>query len=770
MQARFDDLERLVMRLANRDERPTTARRDDSTRRSAGGDDGGGSGGRRDGREGRDVRAGRRDGGGGGANRAGGRPGDWACTECHAFPCFARTSSCFRCQAPRPASAAGGYRAQRGRDSGSIARPTGASSYLGPVGADGARPMVLRRASDAVTTSPTSRAPGASVAARSQAAPAGHDFSDPGRGAQQQQQQGHQQQQRQQHPGVDGFKPVQGRGATAMSYAAAAAAAPPAARPSVATANSWSALAEEEEREQDVAAEMANGVGGAAGQRDVVMQDHQGAEADADAAPGVTLAENDDAGGADLSEAQLKQAWLSHCAAVRLLERDGRAVPAELLAAAKEQREAAERKWRGAKRPHPLHKRLRWAEGELRDAQAKEDSRRNELAEHNAQAAAKAKDIEARLAVDEARTARKRAALQMLQREAAIPLSHQSERAARMAVAGLGGDIAPALSAIIGRLGSDEHGLRGDLQVLATSIQRVENVLREAAEGDLVARQPARFDIGDAADDDDGADPGKGPGDDDGRDSRDAATAGPPAAATVPRWTKPSAGAPWKRVASSVDAVEEARRIVGRMGESSSASSASAAAAANVGDDTVMDPHAITLDPAALALRRGADTNDLAEAERRDRALAELQVLRAHQRQQQQLPQPQCDQQEAERQRRHQAQQDEMHRHQAELEKAAAARAAEDARQREELVARMSPQELARAAELHAQQSAVGAAAFGTQAASQMAGLVHQAHARQVAAAVHSEEDEEEINRLMAMSPEELARHDQEQQLRGLPP
>ncbi len=92
------------------------------------------------------------------------------------------------------------------------------------------------------------------------------------------------------------------------------------------------------------------------------MGDKASPEAEANeelAAPGE---ERGEAAGEGPTEEDLKQAWLSHCSAVRLLERDGKAVPVELLAAAKEQREAAERKWRAAKRPHPLHKRLRWAE------------------------------------------------------------------------------------------------------------------------------------------------------------------------------------------------------------------------------------------------------------------------------------------------------------------------------------------------------------------------------------------------------------------------
>ncbi len=555
---------------------------------------------------------------------------------------------------------------------------------------------------------------------------------------------------------AEGFRSAHPRGATAVAAPRATTTSPPplAARSPVATANSWAVLAEEDheddERPGDVDDDM--GLDGDA---------RPGADADADERPGGSGGERDDDGTGDgQSEDQLKQAWLSHCAAVRLLERDGRAVPGELLAAARDQRDSAEKRWRAAKRPHPLHKRLRWAEAEVRDAESKEATRRRELRIHTEQAAAKTRDIESRLATDVARTARKRAALAALHREAGISTCHKSEQAARVAAEGLGSDVVPALSAIIGQLGDHDDGLRQNLRLLATSVQRVQDVLRVAAEDDLVARQPVKFDISDETNGDDGDGAGTGSGDGDGgggsSGDRDHETR-PPAAATVPRWTKPAAGAPWVR--TSLDAVEAARSVVRRIEGATSASSAAAAQAGGAAATNIL-------------LQSGAYTNDLAEAERRERRLAEQCVAEValHQQQRQQLTPQQRQQEEEERQQREQRQRDELLAHQVAMEQAAAARAADEQRQREQLIANMSPEELARAADLHAQQAAVAAAAFGTQAASQIAGLVHQAHARQVASASHCDDEAAEVDRLMAMSPEELAQHDREQQMRGLPP
>jgi hypothetical protein len=159
-----------------------------------------------------------------------------------------------------------------------------------------------------------------------------------------------------------------------------------------------------------------------------------------------------------------------------------------------------------------------------------------------------------------------------------------------------------------------------------------------------------------------------------------------------------------------------------------------------------------------------ADTNDLGEAARRAERAAQQQFQESLGRQQLQNDPRQLQEEEALRQQRMQQQQLELQKHQAAVEQAAAARAAEESRQREEMVARMSPADLARAAEVHAQQLAVGAHAFGSQPASQVAGLVHQSivhEAAQEAAQDGSGADEEF---LMSMSPEEFAQWDRSRQ------
>ncbi len=137
------------------------------------------------------------------------------------------------------------------------------------------------------------------------------------------------------------------------------------------------------------------------------------------------------------------------------------------------------------------------------------------------------------------------------------------------------------------------------------------------------------------------------------------------------------------------------------------------------------------------------------------------------QRQQQQMDEQRRQQEEEMRARRLQQQHEELRRHQAALQQAAEARAAEETRQREALIASMSPQELARAAELHAQQSAVGSQVFGTQAAGHLADMVHQAHVRGLADGAADAGERAEVDHLMSLSPEELARWDQDCQGMG---
>jgi hypothetical protein len=412
------------------------------------------------------------------------------------------------------------------------------------------------------------------------------------------------------------------------------------------------------------------------------------------------------------------------------LERDTQGFPPELLEAAKAQRDAAEQRWRAARRPHPVHKRLRWAEADLREAEAKERAHQEELEIHLEQTARRTRELRERLQVDAARTARKRQAVVALQREGAMHLSQGSEKAARAAIQGLGGDIVPALGAIIRRLGDGDEPVRRDLQMLAESLGRVEGILRDGTEHDLASRGPACFNI--AEDDAGGAAEADGGGGDDGPRGGDgssasaAGAAGPYNVAKGTRWTKPAENAPWRKEneLTSTEAVEEARRRVRARTEGNEAVDRCAAGVPG-GEDGCHGAIAADLKGA------GADpscTNDLAEAARREQAAAHLQIQQVHLRQQALADAQHQREEEARRQQRAQNQQEELRRHQAAFEQAAAARAAEEERHRAELLASLTPEQLARAAELHARNAAIGSQVFGTPAASHLAGLVQQSH------------------------------------------
>ncbi len=170
---------------------------------------------------------------------------------------------------------------------------------------------------------------------------------------------------------------------------------------------------------------------------------------------------------------------------------------------------------------------------------------------------------------------------------------------------------------------------------------------------------------------------------------------------------------------------------------------------------------------AVAAALTGAGTNDLAEAERRQQLVAQQQVLLAHQRQHLHLDEQQRQQDDAQRQQREEKRKEEMERHQQAIQQAAAARAEKEAKERADLLASMSPQERARAEAAHAQLSAVGSHPFGTQAASEVAGLVHQQSVHEAARGAAEAGQDVDVERLMAMSPEEFGRWDQDRQGAG---
>ncbi len=652
------------------------------------------------------------------------RPGDWTCAQCGAFPCFARASHCFKCRAPRRGGAAAvGPRAARG---GRITDAASGETYLGPVGANGSRPLLGGRGGGTASADrcPTQRVPGASRAAKTE-----------------------EERRRRNDEGAQHARaerpPEPGAAAATSPTATLPRHSPPAP---IATRNSWAALTEEEqESDGDMDVERCDDVD------DDGAEDHGGAMGNRGAEDGDEEEEP--------TEAELRQRWIAHCAVVRRLEKDGQPLPPGMLATVKAQRDAAERRWKAAKTPHPLHKRLRWAEADLRTAESKERARRQELEDYLQQVDERTKQIKARLEIDEARTARKREALAELQREAGLGNRPLIEQAARCAATGIGTDIAPALTAIIERLGEADEGLRCDLQLLSTSLGRVEGILREAAEEDLKAdaqrqnqgqpqshhlhhqQYPARFDI---SSDTSAACGGEDDGDDreadgdGGRKHRRVDGGATCNASAAPRWTKPAENAPWRKNTPSTEAVANARKLLQESGVVSGDGGGGGTSS--------------------------AATNDLAVAERRAQEESLRQQQEALQRQQQLAEDPSLAQAEEERRRQREVQrQEELRRHQDAIAKAAAEAAAEEARKKEEIWANMSAEQRAMAVKALEQQSAVGAHVFGTQTASHAAGLVHQTHVHEVAQG-HMANQEAEIQMLMAMSPEEFNRWDQERQ------
>ncbi len=538
----------------------------------------------------------------------------------------------------------------------------------------------------------------------------------------------------------------------------------------MATRNSWAAMAEEEDEDDHNVDELADDAfeedgggdmeetSGPAGRQWEQWQDGDDQEEE--------HGDGGDGGEGALDEQDLRRLWTAHANAVRKLERDPH-TPHELLVDARAGRDAAEAKWRAAKRPHPLVKRIKWADQELKDAEAKLRQHRLDLEHHRAQAAKRTSELEERVAVDLTRVERKRAALEALHAEGAQQSpSWPSDRAALVAVSGIESDVAPILLAAIERLGSphggDKDAIIQELDLAAVSLNRVQGVLQDAAD---LAKQDGTTRHYDISGDGSSATPGG--------EARGTPKPPMPPTPSNPRWTRPAPHAPWRKAAgtaaaaaastassaptprlSAAEAVEQARRLVRRRVEGSTDKPSGGTA-----EDGEGDKRGWIVDDVSTSgsLPRGADTNDIAEAAKRDHAIAQQQFLQAQHLQQQRPSEVQLQQEEAQRAQRQLHHQEEMQRHQAAMQQAAERRAEEEARERERLIASLSPQELAQAAELQAQQSAVGALAFGTQSASEAAGLVHQANARRIAGEAAAAGVQVDVSHLVGLSPEALA-------------
>ncbi len=480
-------------------------------------------------------------------------------------------------------------------------------------------------------------------------------------------------------------------------------------------------------------------------------------------------AEVDDDADADAdepSESDLRQAWDEARDAVRLLERSSQRVPQELLAQARAQRAAAEERWRAARTPQPLAKRLRWAEAALTEAVAKQEAHRRELLEFERATEERRRELRLRAEVDDARTARKREALDLLRREGAPQAVPACERALRIAAEGIDTDLGPALAAVAEKV-PEGSPVWLELQAALATLCNVDGVLRQAMRQQhghaqpaqpppppQRVRQPSVYDISDA-----GAPPHPQATGQDGSSGGAAAPASTeprapaaappadggtrrPAVAATSRWTKQAAdGAPWGTKAWQKQSSTNTGTTADGSGQATGAGQPSADAAEEA--RRLLQQHQQQQQQQAAAAEELARATAAAVAAEANAEAERQRQLAAHRQQQHE---------EALRQQREA------------IKRAEDAAAAEQERQRVALLAATPPEELKRMAALHAQQAAIQAAGFGTQQASEGAGFVHQGRAQELATAANARGVDADVETLMAMSPEQLADWDREQQ------
>ncbi len=479
--------------------------------------------------------------------------------------------------------------------------------------------------------------------------------------------------------------------------------------------------------------------------------------------------DEDDADGGDggahgASEEDLRQAWEDAKESVRILVSNPRSPP-NLVAAARGERDRAEASWRAARQPQPLQKQLRWAQRAYDAAANKQRVHQEELELFEVESAKRRRFLLDRAQADRLRTSKKLRALEALLEQGGGQRQHlASEEAAKIAATGIADDLGPALAAAADKI-TEGSPAWVELQAAMATLANVEDILRRAipaargAADGMQAPQPAQYDIsgepivGDAT----GRGHGMGGYAHEGTGAAaggpptlasttcnsvtTCATAGPPCDASTPppRWIGPRPG-------SSSWGGREWRR-------QDRVAPSGAAACAQTGGATVSSSQAKEQAEKLLAEQRAS----LEAAQARERQSAEearVQAAEAARIQQLQMAQ----QQRAEADAREAA--ETVRRAQQAVAEAEAAEAARLEEERRLLVARSLPEDLRRAQEVHAQQTAI-IQQQQQQMAMQQQGMLQGQLDSQRAGERGVDADAE---RLMQMSDEELERWNAEAQ------
>ncbi len=699
------------------------------------------------------------------------RPGDWRCGDCGAYPCWARTSRCFRCRAPRPAAsrsaASGGGGGRPAGAAGASVASAGRGTYLGPRGANGSRPLLGRR--DAAPPVPAMAGDRAVGGQATRVQPHGG---------------GKQRPQRAEAPtaNADGFQTVTKHVRPRVGDA------PPSDGPTVAATASGTEVhtwpvswAEMARRAAPTAAtetldlrddddDMDRGDSDDATRGDVQPGDRSDLDAeefDEGAAEDDEYDDDDYAEDkADASEEALRRAWEEAKVACRRLERT-EGMPHAVVDAARKHRDETEASWRAAKQPHPLHKRLRWAQRDLDAALAKQQAHQAEMERALEEMAQRRKFLEERAEADRLRTERRKRALQSLHDVGAHPPTTACEDAAKAAVVGIQSELGPTLCGLADKLECGSPAWL-EIQTAMAALQQVQGLLQ----GACAEVEAERTTTSDQTSDDDQWRQRRqqqqqqqqqacgGPtcfdiGDDSGPKGQAAAAAASASAnsldgaggagksiATAARWAGPArvaadkwGGPAWKKTRQANDDATTNYPV---------AAGSLPASAATGGGDAHAGSSAGAKEEAQRQL--AAHKAQLAEAQAREKAAVEAararqeQAAREHQLQLAQQQRAAADAAEAA---------ETVRRAQEAVAKAEAEEARRLEREKQEAAARLSPEERRMAENLHAQQAAIAAAGFGTQQAAQGACMVHQAAAGPGGGGGDCVDD------IMAMSPEQ---------------
>ncbi len=456
----------------------------DSERRGDGGGDRGRAG--RGGSRGRDPPARGASGRSTAAEARQPRQGDWRCG-CGFFPNFAHRRACFSCGKQRGNLADG-------------AATRGSGSLLGPVGAGGLRPQLSWGTARAAATAgkdvaPSFRVPGASLAARANAA-----------------------------------QPAGQRRAPALAAAASKCSADGRATERGSATTVAGAADTDDDGFQTVlprgrsrkrAADGGGDVGGATDVDDADDVDAMGEDgggtsrgAAADGAEGA-----DGEGDGDLDDAptpaQLRRRWQEEIAVVKRLGQQGLPADHPAFEAACQARDSAERAWREAKDPTPLAVRLSRAQSKVDRAIALQADTRAAIQKLEAEYKAQLAILEQKMAEDLDRVRLRRRQLEEVQAEAGAGVGggggvHRAGvDAARKVHSAMCNEMAPAVAALVEQVDSDSPAwqvLNGLLCQLAASQHELQRAFEPSATDGQQQRgqqqqhqrqQPYTFDIGD---------------------------------------------------------------------------------------------------------------------------------------------------------------------------------------------------------------------------------------------------------------------------------